>query len=303
MQRIHTVQFRHVVLLASLSILFISCAQNDSKNVISMDISQDTEQGIVVRVNEAQTENIEERIALSGEVNATGKVSVNPEVSGVLTRVLVDSGDTVVKNQIVAYVDPSRPGMTYAESPVRSKATGTVTSVPSVAGNQVSPQSVIAELGNLDRLEIEVNVSERYLASLDMGMSGWLTTRAFPGEELPARVIEISPVVDPLSRTILVTLEPESNEKIRPGQSVTVELVLKKLSDVTTIPSHAVVERRDGRGIFIAQDGVAEWRPVSTGTSRLGRLEVISGVTPGERVVVGGMESLTNGSSIRVLEG
>ena len=46
----------------------------------------------------------------------------------------VKVGDTVVYNQIVAYVDPSKPGMSYAESPVRSKASGTVTSVQAVEG-------------------------------------------------------------------------------------------------------------------------------------------------------------------------
>ncbi len=255
-----------------------------------------------VRTAEVTVDDVEDRISLSGEVYATGRVNVVPDISGLLSKVLVTPGDYVNAGQIIAYVDPSKPGMSYAESPVRSKTSGTVTAVPAISGNQVSVQSIIAQVGNLNRLEIEIRVPERYLAFLKPGLSAWVTSRAFPDDDQSAGVSEVSPVVDPRSRTVLVTLVPDSTEKLRPGQAVGVDLVLDTKTDVLIIPSSALTERRDGEGVFIVQGDSASWRPVDTGLNTGGSIEVTDGLNPGEKVIVAGFEELTDGSRVQVQE-
>jgi len=291
---------------ATVTLLLLSCSPEGASmnaQVLSGGRSAEIEPVVNVRVDTVDQGRLEERITLSGEVHATGRVNAVPEISGLLTRVLVVPGDAVAFNQIIAYVDPSKPGMSYAESPVRSKASGTVTSVPAVPGNQVSVQSVIAEVGDLSRLEVEIPVPEKYLASLEVGMTGWVTSRSFPDVEEPARVIELSPVVDPVSRTVLVTLEPESTRRLRPGQAVRVDLVLDVRDDAVTIPAAALTERRDGTGVFVVTGDAVAWRPISTGAVDAGRLEVLTGLDGGERVVVAGIEDVTDGTRIHVLEG
>ena len=198
--------------------------------------------------------------------------------------------------------DPSKPGMSYAESPVRSKTSGTVTAVPAVSGNQVSVQSVIAEVGNLNRLEVEVKVPEKYLASLEPGLEGLISSRAYPDTEQSARVTEVSPVVDPRSRTVLVTLVPGSTELLRPGQAVSVDLVLDTREAVLTVPSSAVTERRDGLGVFVVDGEKAYWRLITIGINVAGSIEVTEGLNTGDKVIVAGFEELTDGSLIRVQE-
>ncbi len=281
--------------------IFLSCLPGDSPRG-ALSTAPMEEKIFNVRAADVTVGDLEDRITLSGEVYSTGRVNVVPDTSGLLTRVMVNPGDSVSFNQIIAYVDPSRPGMAYSESPVRSKASGTVTAVPSVAGNQVSPQSVIAEVGNLNRLEVEARVPEKHLASLQPGLIGWITSRAYPDSRQSARVTEVSPVVDPRSRTVLVTLVPDSTELLRPGQSVTVNLVLDTRSDIVTVPASAVSERRDGTGIFVVDGEKAGWRLVSIGANVDGLIEITEGLNADEVVIFAGYQELTDGNPIRVLE-
>ncbi len=293
-------------LLLFASTIFLSCLPGGASSkdgASSGSSSSEAEKVFYVRTAEVSLGDMEDIISLSGEVYATGRVNVVPDTNGLLTKVMVNPGDTVYVNQIIAYVDPSRPGMSYAESPVKSKTSGTVTAVPSVSGNQVSVQSVIAQVGYLDRLEIEIKVPERYLAFLKPGMSAWISSRAYPDDEQSARVTEVSPVVDPRSRTVLVTLVPDSTEKLRPGQAVSVNLVLETKKDALSVSSSALTERRDGVGVFVANGDKASWRLVTTGLNDAGSIEVIEGLNPGDKVIVAGIQELTDGSLIRVQEG
>lgn len=284
--------------------LFLSCLPGKPSGETSLTEGSDVSEAEIfnVRAAEAVVGDLEDRITLSGEVYATGRVNVVPDTSGLLTKVLVNPGDTVSFNQIIAYVDPSRPGMSYAESPVRSKATGTVTAVPAVPGNQVSAQSVIAEVGNLNRLEVDVKVPEKYLASLQLGLQGWVSSRAFPDSQQSARVSEVAPVVDPRSRTVMITLVPDSTDKLRPGQAVSVNLVLETRENILSVPASAVTERRDGKGVFVVDGEAASWKLLSVGENVAGFIEVIDGLESGALVIVAGFEELTDGSRIRVLE-
>jgi multidrug efflux pump subunit AcrA (membrane-fusion protein) len=256
-----------------------------------------------VRTAEAVAGDVEERIVFGGDVYATGRVNVVPDTAGVLTRILVQPGDRVVFDQIVAYVDPSRPGMSYSESPVRSKSAGTVTDIPAVSGNRVTTQSVIAEMGRIDRLEIEIRVPEKYLSVLDAGLSARVKSRAYPTETISARVSEVAPVVDPRSRTVAVTLEPEPTDLLRPGQSVQVELVLGVHTNAVLVPAVAITERLGGEGVFVVRDGRSEWRAVTAGLNDGGMVEVLDGLGTGEAVVVEGNRDITDRSPVRVMEG
>lgn len=293
-----------IIPLLAAAVLLISCSPGGPDMKIDAApavLSGETEISTSVRVTEAVRGDMEERITLSGEVYATSRVNVVPEINGLLTRVLVVPGDRVALDQIVAYVDPSRPGMSYSPSPVRSRTAGTVTSVPGIPGNQVSTQSVIVEVGNLDRLEVDTKVPERYLASLRPGLTAWLTSRAYPDSRVESRIVEISPVVDSRSRTVLVKLEPARTEQLRPGQAVSVDLILGNRPDTLVIPALAITERRDGNGVFVVEGESAWWRQIVVGLNDQGMVEVREGLSEGEAVVVAGYQDITDGSRIKVL--
>lgn len=259
-------------------------------------------EAVIVGVDRAQKESVDFRLELSGEVFARNVVSVQPDTSGVLTRVLVNPGEYITYDQILAWVDPSRPGMSYSESPVRSKTAGSVLAVHAVAGNRVSPQSMILEIGNLESLEVKLRVPERYLDYLRHGMTARLESRSYPGEKFGATVTEIAPVVDRLTRTIEVTLVPAAGHRFRSGQSVDIELVLDRRIDALTVPVGAVTERSSGLGVFVVRENRVEWQSVESGYRNGERLQVFGNLKSTDVVVIAGIEELTDGSRIRITD-
>ena len=108
---------------------------------------------IVYAVNTYKIEkgNLDQYLEFGGDVASVSAVDVLPDMSGKISRVLSNIGDTVAKDQVIAYVDASRPGMSYSESPVRAPVSGRIiTSMPSV-GATVSQTMPVVQIGSTDR--------------------------------------------------------------------------------------------------------------------------------------------------------
>lgn len=286
------------LLILLLMPLLFSCFNADKEQ----DGAVEEDRTINVRLTPVIRDNMERRVLLSGEVRATRMVKIFPDVSGLLKEIRVEPGDRIDADQIVAVIDPSRPGLSYGESPVRSKAPGTVIAVPAIVGNLISTQTVIAETGDLDRLEIECRVPERYISLLRQGLIARISSRAYPEDRTAARVTHISPVVDPFSRTIAVKLTPERTETLRPGQSVTVGLILETLENVLLIPASALTERYGEEGVFCVNQNRAQWKSLTIGLRQAGMVQVIQGLSEGDHVVTAGIDLLTDGIPLQVLE-
>ena len=122
---------------------FFSCAQEE--------VVSSAEQEVIYAVNASRVveSNLDDYLQFGGDVSAKSSIDIIPDTSGKLARLLVEVGDVVKKDQIVAEVDPSRPGMTYSFSPVKAPVSGTVTSlpVPLVVGIHTS-SAFLPMLGN-----------------------------------------------------------------------------------------------------------------------------------------------------------
>ena len=106
---------------------------------------------------------------------------------------------------------------------------------------------------------------------------------------LPARVSEVLPQFDPTSRTLKVRLEMENpGYALRPDMFVDVELPIT-LSPSITVPAEAVLDSGLNKTVFVdGGEGVFEPRPVETGWRFGGRIQIVKGLEPGERIVTSG---------------
>ena len=113
---------------------------------------------------------IKDYIELNGDVKAKVETTLFPDAMGKLVNIRVNIGDFVRKNQIIAEIDPSKPGMNFALSPVKTTITGTVTSLPIEIGSTVTLQTAIAKVGQLNELEIVTYISEKYIRKMKKGL-------------------------------------------------------------------------------------------------------------------------------------
>lgn len=248
---------------------------------------------------------LKDYLEFSGDVTAKTNIDILPDAAGKITEVRVRVGDEVSKDQIIAFVDASRPGMSYEPGPVKSPISGTITAVNVVTGSMVSQQVSIARVSKTDILEVSMNVPERYVSKVKFGQSAVLKFDAYPGETFAARVTEVSPVLDQTSRTMSVKLSPEkADARIKAGMFARIKLVTDTKSGIVTVPYAAIITRSGETFAFVTVPGdkpTARKQPVAVGIRVDETVEILSGLADGDDVVVKGQTLLEDGSEINII--
>jgi RND family efflux transporter MFP subunit len=251
---------------------------------------------------------VENTVVINGDVLPRSEVSIYPNTAGKVTELRLRAGDRVVRGQTVAMVDPGRPGEVYAQSPVISTISGTVLSAPVNPGDTVSTQTALLVVGDLSGLSVETFVPERFSTNIRLGLEAAVSFEALPGEVFPAAVDEISPVLDPASRTLRIRLRFAGasggyDPRLRAWMFATVSLVTSSRIDVPVIPRSSVINTYGSWIVFVVnQDNAAERREIVLGLGTGDRIEVLGGLELGERVVSTGQNFLSHGEPVRVVD-
>ena len=118
-----------------------------------------------------------------------------------------------------------------------------------------------------------------------------------------ARVKLVSPVIDPNTGTIKVTVEVHDYpDDTRPGDFAQVHIVTERRPEATLVPRAAVFTEDGENVVFVVDGDSAKRRVVELGLANEDLAEIVVGVNDGERVVVKGQRALKDGSPVRVLE-
>jgi membrane fusion protein, multidrug efflux system len=197
---------------------------------------------------------LQDYLEFGGDVTARTSLDITPDTSGRVAEVRVELGAMVQKDQIVAMVDPSRPGLSFELSPVRAPMAGTITAINVVAGSMVSPQLALARVARTDQLQVSMPVAERFVAKIRPRQRAVVRFDAYPGERFEARVSEISPVLDPNSRTMGVKLEfSRPDPRIKAGMFARITLITEVRSNTVIIPEQAVINRFGETFVFVVE--------------------------------------------------
>lgn len=259
---------------------------------------------IPVKTVEASVGMIQEYIRLNGDVQASSTVVVVPDTSGKLTEIRVKAGQFVRKGEVLALVNPSRPGANFALSPVVSPVSGAVTEVLGNVGSTITPAIPVVRIGQLSDLEVVAHVSERYVSRLAMGQEALISVIALPGVVTKAYVSEIAPVVNPRTRTMEISFSLNgSSELFKAGMLADISLIVEEKKSVIRIPESSIILRGDDSIVFVlAANGKAEERKIKPGLIIDGYAEVIEGIYPGEKVIFSGKALITDGAEVDLIE-
>lgn len=255
----------------------------------------------------AERGELKDYLEFGGDVSAKTSVDALPDAAGKIAEIRVSVGDRVEKNQILAYVDPSRPGMTYELSAVKAPVAGTVTAVNVVVGSMVSQQLSVAKVSKIDALQVTMNVPERYVSKIKLNQNAELRFDSWPGEVFPAVVSEVSPVLDPTSRSMSVKLEPATgNGRIKAGMFARVKLITDTRTNIVIVPESAVITRYGEPSVFTAGTDeagqpVARRQAVKAGIRVDDKIEILSGVNPGDEIIARGQTLLEEGAYLNVV--
>jgi HlyD family secretion protein len=155
----------------------------------------------------------------------------------------------------------------------------------------------LAQTGNL-RAEFEL--PERQLAKLYRGQTVLVSSAAAPDRPVRAKLSEISPVVDPQSRLIKVRVDLPGGGVFRPGLSVDGHFVIVEKPSALAVPLEAVTMTDSQASVMLQVAGKVERRAVTTGIRTLERVEILSGLTAADTVIVAGQTFVKAGDPVDV---
>lgn len=169
-------------------------------------------------------------------------------------------------------------------------------------GSLVSPSEEIAILQDISRLKLDFTLPERHLPALSGGMSIEARSQAHPGRVFLGEVLVAEARVDPQTRAFTVRARIDNREGLLlPGMLLRVQLITNP-RNALSIPEAALVPLANQQSVYVleARDGgqVVRRQTVELGRRGEGRVEVISGLSPGERVVTRGTQYLQDGRAV-----
>jgi membrane fusion protein, multidrug efflux system len=169
-------------------------------------------------------------------------------------------------------------------------------------GAVLDTDTVITTLDDTSTIKLDFDVPEVFLANLAPGLEVSARSAAWPDTQFAGQVRTIDTRVDPVSRTIKVrAVLPNADDHLRPGMFLTVSLLKEDIQSLV-IPEEAIVPERSKQFVFVVgPDEIAELREVQTGRRRPGEVEIVQGLTQGERVITEGTLKARPGQAVRVI--
>lgn len=181
------------------------------------------------------------------------------------------------------------------KSEIRAPFSGVVGLRRVSEGTVLSPQTVITTLQDLDPVKVDFTLPESHSGRVGPGSRVEVRVR---GVERPfqAEVYAVRPGIDPETRSLVLRARaPNPGHLLRPGAFADVTLAVSEAKDSLVVPSIAVVPELGGRKVFVVQDGLAQPRRVETGIRTDTEIEIVSGLAPGDRVIVSAIQRLRPG--------
>jgi membrane fusion protein (multidrug efflux system) len=163
-------------------------------------------------------------------------------------------------------------------------------------GDYVTTSTRLVTLQTVDPQRAVFRVPERYAQRLELGQEVTFRVAALPDVEFTGVVDFVDPVVALPARTITVKAEvPDPDRDLKPGMFIEVRLATDVRPDAVLVPEDAILPLSGADFVWVVSEGTASRRQVELGVRMPGFVEVLSGVDAGERVVVGGLERLSEG--------
>jgi HlyD family secretion protein len=193
---------------------------------------------------------------------------------------------------------------------IAAKSTEVGEVISSVMMGQVAgtlPAGAICTLVDLRTIEVEADVNEQNIGQLREGQPAEVTVDAFPGRKWNGRLRQIIPTADRAKAIVKVKvaiLDPDA--RLLPEMSASVSFLNSARTDAELreppriwVPPAAIV---DGRVAVVDATRHIQWRAVTTGATREGRIEITNGVKDGDRIVSTNADALQNGQLVRLTE-
>jgi HlyD family secretion protein len=199
-----------------------------------------------------------------------------------------------------AHVQAAEAQLGYAQ--IHSPISGVVSERPLYAGETAASGAPLITVVNVSEIVARANIPSEQASALKVGDAATITATQL-GLTLPGKVTVVSPATDPGATTLQVWVQAANpGERLKPGASVRVSIVAETIPAATVVPAAAILPGPEG-GTAVAvvgSDSVAHLKTVVIGVRESDKAQILSGVAPGENVVVSGGVGLEDKAKVKL---
>lgn len=219
-------------------------------------------------------------------------------------RSLISAGDfekiQYEMEALQATADLAKLELSYTE--IRAPIDGVISQRYVKVGNTIEVNTPTFQITSLEPLVSYLHVPEREYRRIERGQTAAISVDALQGVRFEGTVARVSPVVDPLTGTFKITIEvSDASRSLKPGMFGRISIVYDKHENALQIPRNAIIQEAGDPAVFVVDGDTAHRRLVSTGYVQGARVEILDGLTDGERLVLVGQAGLKDGSRVSVV--
>ena len=255
---------------------------------------------IRLQIDEARTSVSEEQVDLAREDHERKQRLFD---EGVMTRSVLDASKNNFLSLDSAYKS-SRARIRQLEqqlskTTIRAPFGGVVVRTFASAGELIGPGTPVVELENQSGVIAELEVSDRDVVRVSLGLPVRATVDAFPGRTFDGEVQTVGTTANPATNAFTVEARVDNSDgSLRSGMIATLEIVLSSREGLAA-PTDALIDVRDARATVLeVVDGIVRRRTVTIGRRVDREVEILDGLEEGALVVMTGQERLDDGDAV-----
>lgn len=168
-------------------------------------------------------------------------------------------------------------------------------------GTLLRPGDTIVTLDDISLIKVDFSIPETFLAALASGQVIEAKSAAYPAVTFKGIVRTIDTRIDPVTRSVMVRAEIDNPEELlRPGMLMSVDLVKNRRRSLM-VPEQVLIPLGDRQYVMVVEDGIAKRREITVGQRMNGAVEILAGLSEGERVVAEGTHRASDGQPVNVI--
>ncbi len=180
---------------------------------------------------------------------------------------------------------------------VRSPVDGVVGTLSVADRTVVGANTALMTVVDLSRLEVELEIPESYADDLGLGMTAEVQIGAL---NATGKLSALSPEVVRNQVLARVRFDGKQPDGLRQNQRLTARVLIEEKANVLMLPRGPFVEDDGGRIAYVMDGSVAVRRPIQVGATSVSAVEILSGLQPGDKVVIAGTDSFENAERISI---
>lgn len=172
-------------------------------------------------------------------------------------------------------------------------------------GEYINPGQTVMKIVNINKVKIELPVPEKDILYFEKGQLVKIEMENTKGEkqEFSGTIDFVSMTAESATRTYVVKVVVNNPDHIlRPGMIVRAHLVRRNIKEAIAVPFFTIIDREDGKAVFVVEDGIARVRPIEYGIFQRGIVEIRSGLEIGDQLVIVGQRNLVEGEKVEVTD-